>query len=145
MYSGDEFSEKCFPPDVFLHDVELIDPTTPGLHAKPYPCTGIRLPQLKATISDLEKSGVLVKGDSEFTSPVFYVLKKASGTKTASKGRLRYDYRKLNSCIKSQHFPLILKEQFFQNASQFKKYCIVDISNAFLSIGLTERQNDILP
>ncbi|MFN9908429.1 MAG: reverse transcriptase domain-containing protein, partial [bacterium] len=78
-------------------------------------------------------------GDSEFTSPVFYVLKKASGTKTASKGRLCFDYRKLNSCIKSQHFPLILKEQFFQNASQFKKYCIVDISNAFLSIGLTER------
>ncbi len=53
-------------------------------------------------------------------------------------------HRKLNSCIRSQHFPLILKEQFFQNASQFKKYCIVDISNAFLSIGLTERAKHFL-
>jgi hypothetical protein len=86
LYSGDEFSEKCFPPDVFLHDFELIDPTTPGLHAKPYPCTGIRLAQLKATISDLEKSGVLVKGDSEFTSPVFYVLKRPLEPKQPARG-----------------------------------------------------------
>jgi hypothetical protein len=37
---------------------------------------------------------------------MFYVLKKTSDGKTAAKGRLCFDYRKINAMIKNKNFPL---------------------------------------
>jgi hypothetical protein len=78
LFSGEEFSSKHFPAEKYMHDVELIEPLK-ELKSKPFPCAGIRLQQLKETIDDLVKNKVLLPGDSEYTSPVFYVTKKAGG------------------------------------------------------------------
>jgi hypothetical protein len=43
------------------------------------------LSQLKEDIKDLCKNGVLSPGDSPYTSPMFYVLKKASDEKLLQK------------------------------------------------------------
>ncbi len=72
LFSGEESSQKCFPEDVYSHDVELIE-EVPHMSARPFPVSGIRLQQLKADIGELVKNGILSPGDSPFTSPVFYV------------------------------------------------------------------------
>jgi hypothetical protein len=74
LYSGPEFSKKVFPPEVFTHDVEFLS-DLPGLHSKPFPVSGIRLTQLKENIAEMVANGVLVPGDSNFTSPVSLFLK----------------------------------------------------------------------
>ena len=138
LFSGEEFSKQHFPPQVYTHDVELIEKIS-HMSSRPFPVSGIRLQQLKEDINELVKNGVLSPGDSSFTSPCFYVLKKASEGKSASKGRLCFDYRKLNSLIKSKNFPISTSKNFFDGASKFKFFCVLDIKNAFLSIPLTER------
>ena len=143
LFSGSEFSEKHFPSDVYMHDVELAVPLT-QLKAKPFPCSGIRLAQLKDTIQDLLDTGILRPGDSEFTSPVFFVTKKPGEGKTASKGRLCFDYRRINEVIKTKQFPLTSSKDFFNESSKFKIFCVVDICNAFLNIPLTERAKQYL-
>ena len=56
-FSGEEFSSKHFPKDKYMHDVELIDPNTHSMNSRPFPCSGIRLQQLKSDIDDLVKNG----------------------------------------------------------------------------------------
>ncbi len=46
LFSGEEFSTKHFPSEIYEHDVELTQPLA-ELKAKPFPCSGIRLQQLK--------------------------------------------------------------------------------------------------
>ena len=86
LFAGEEFSKNHFPRDVFEHDVELNDNSITNLSSRPFPCSGIRLQQLKTEINALVKQGVLSPGDSAFTSPIFYVMKKQGEGKTASKG-----------------------------------------------------------
>jgi hypothetical protein len=90
------------------------------------------------------KQKVLLPGDSEYVSPCFFVTKKPGTGKTASKGRLCYDYRKLNSYVKPKQFPLTSSKNFFNQSSRFKVFCMLDIQNAFLSIPLTERAKQLL-
>jgi hypothetical protein len=144
LFSGEEFSKNHFPRNVYEHDVELVDPTVNSLSARPFPVAGICLQQLKTDIESLVKQGVLSPGDSPFTSPVFYVLKKPGKGKTASKGRLCFDYRRINAIIQNKNFPLVTAKNFYDNASRYKYFCVVDIQNAFLSIPLTEELENIL-
>jgi len=108
LFRGEKFSKECFPRSVYEHDVELSEELT-HLTSRPFPCSGIRLSQLKADINELVKNGVLSPGDSNFTSPCvyMYVLKKTAGP-GGQKGRLRFDYRKLNTYVKMKNFPLTL-------------------------------------
>ncbi len=71
-------------------------------------------------------------------------MKKAGETKTACKGRLCFDYRRINSYIKAKHFPLANVKNFFDRASRYKIFCVIDIKNAFLNIPLTERAKQYL-
>ena len=114
------------------------------MSSRPFPVSGIRLNQLKTDINNLVKNGVLTPGDSPFTSPIFYVMKKPGDGKTASKGRLCYDYRRINSYIKAKNFPLATTKSFFDSASKYKHFCVLDIQNAFLSISLTEQARKFL-
>ena len=143
LFSGNEFSEECFPRDRYEHDVELTTPIT-GLHSKYFPVSGIRLAQLKEDINSLVENGVLTPGDSPFTSPCFYVMKKATDGKTANKGRLCFDYRRLNVHVKMKNFPINNSKNFFDEAAKFQHFCVLDIKNAFLSIPLTERAREYL-
>ena len=93
LYTGHQFTTQVNPPEKFTHEVELNDPNFKELKCKPYPASGIRLAQLKDAIGELVEKGILVKGDSNFLSPCFFVTKKATGSKTASRGCLCYDYR----------------------------------------------------
>ncbi len=143
LFSGEEFSKKSFPSNIYEHDVELIEEVA-HLGSRPFPVSGIRLSQLKEDINELVKNGVLSPGDSPYTSPMFYVLKKSAEGKTAAKGRLCFDYRKINSLIKNKNFPLSSSKNFFDGAAKFKYFCILDIKNAFLSIPLTEQARKLL-
>ncbi len=136
LFSGAEFSEKTFPPDVFSHEVELTTDLK-ELKCKPFPTVGVRLEQLKEAIYDLVDKKVLEPGDSEFLSPCFFVTKKPGAGSTAFKGRLCYDYRKINSYVKAKNYPLTNYKIFFSQMSKFRVFCLLDICNAFLSIPLT--------
>jgi hypothetical protein len=139
LYSGNEFSEIPVPSTVYEHDVEFIDEKTCILDAKPYKIAGIRSEQLKDCLLDMVENNILVSGDSSTVSPVFFVSKKAGANETAEKGRLVFDYRKLNNQIKAKHFPLTSIKTFFDEAANYKFFSVIDVRNAFLSVGLTER------
>ena len=79
---------------MYQHDIELIENAPISLSAKPYKAAGIRLQQLKETVTKMVNNGILEIGDSELVSPLFFVMKKAGEAKTACKGRLCIDYRK---------------------------------------------------
>ena len=143
LFSGEEFSKDSFPPDKYSHDVELVDDLK-SLSSRPFPVSGIRLAQLKEDIAALVANGVLSPGDSSFTSPCFYVMKKPGEGKTAAKGRLCFDYRRINAHIKAKNFPLTTVKNFFDEASKFKFFSVLDIQNAFLSIPLTQRAREYL-
>ncbi len=102
LFSGTEFSKDHFPKEIYSHDVELIEDVH-SLSSRPFPVSGIRLVQLKQDIDDLVKNGVLSPGDSPFTSPIFYVTKKPGEGKTASRGRLCFDYRR--KCYRQWSMP----------------------------------------
>jgi hypothetical protein len=138
LFSGAEFSEKTFPSSIYMHDVELTTDLK-ELKCKPFPTVGVRLQQLKEAIYDLVDKKVLEPGDSEFLSPCFFVTKKPGEGKSASKGRLCYDYRRINSYVKAKNYPLTNYKIFFGQMSKFKMFSMLDICNAFLSIPLTER------
>jgi hypothetical protein len=139
LFSGQEFSDVSFPPEIYSHDIEFLDDVPKEMYSKPFPVSGIRLQQLKETIQDLVTNNVLKSGDSEYVSPCFFVTKKQNDTETAQRGRLCFDYRKLNSLVKPLNFPLMSTKNFFQESAKFSIFCVVDIKNAFLSIPLTER------
>jgi len=142
LFNGEEFTKECFPRSVYEHDVELTEPLT-HLNFRPFLCRGIQLSQLKADINELCKNSFLSPGDSSFTSPCFYVLKK-SARPGGLKGHLCFDYRKLNTYVKIKNFPLTTTKNFFDNASKFKFFAVSDIQNAFLSIGLSESTRKFL-
>ena len=83
--------------------------------------------------------GLLIKGDSSYCSPVFFVSKKPGPNKTAAEARLCFDYRKLNSHIKSLNFPLKTIKQFYDEAKNYKLFSVLDVRNAFNSVQLTPR------
>jgi Reverse transcriptase (RNA-dependent DNA polymerase)/RNase H-like domain found in reverse transcriptase/Integrase zinc binding domain/Integrase core domain len=139
LFSGPEFSSEHFPAETYTHDIELLDGAPSELKCKPFPCSGIRLQQLKDVINDLISNKVLEPGDSDYISPCFFVTKRPSEGKTASKGRLCYDYRRLNSIIKPLHYPLYNLKTLFNEAAGYSIFSVIDIRNAFLSIPLSER------
>ena len=65
--------------------------------------------------------------------------KKAGEGKSASSGRLVYDYRKLNSLVTPLNFPIATTKNVFEYAGQYKYFSVVDLKDAFSSIPLTER------
>ena len=137
VFSGEEFSKNTFPTEIFTHHIELNN-DLPELNARPYPAAGIRLDQLKQAIHEQIANGVLIEKDSPTVSPCFFVTKKPTGSSTACKGRLVFDYRKLNKYVKPLHFPLTNQKTFFDQASKFKLFISIDICNAFLSIKLND-------
>ena len=137
VFSGEEFSDRCYPENLFKHHIEL-NTDLPELTARPYPAAGIRLDQLKSAIQEQIDNGVLIEKDSPTVSPCFFVTKKPTGSSTACKGRLVFDYRKLNKYVKPLHFPLMKQKTFFDQASKFKYFISIDICNAFLSIKLDD-------
>ena len=59
LYSGSVYGSKSFPPEIYTHDVEFLDEQkTKQLPARPFPCSGIRLEQLKFAIGKLEKEEI---------------------------------------------------------------------------------------
>ena len=76
LFSGQEYSEVCFPRSVFEHDIEFLPNAPKELYSKPFPVSGIRLAQLRENINDLCKNGILKPGDSEYVSPCFFVTKR---------------------------------------------------------------------
>ena len=68
-----------------------------------------------------------------------YVSKKINETETAQRGRLCFDFRKLNSMIKPLNFLITNQKNFFDQAAKYSIFSSLDVRNAFLSIHLTER------
>jgi hypothetical protein len=100
LYSGAEFLKKHFPREAYEYDVELMQPLN-ELCARLFPVSGIHHEQLKEIIKELCDDEILKPGDSNFVSPVFYVMKKMGEAKTAHKGRLCFDYCRINSYVKA--------------------------------------------
>ena len=137
LFCGSNYGFQSFPTSEFVHEIDFIDPSIKSLSAKPYPAAGIRLEQLKAALDKLEQEGVIKKGDSPFVSPAFFVLKKPGEGKTASTGRLVFDYRRLNSLILPMNFPIQRTQNVLDTAAKYSLFAIIDVRDAFSTIALS--------
>ena len=134
LYSGSEFSSEPVPASLYLHDVEFMEGETQFLNSKPYKTVGIRNEQLLDALTEMVNNKILLPGDSNCVSPVFFVSKKIGDGENAEKGRLVFDYRKLNEKIKSKNFPLTPIQSFFDEAANYKIFSIIDVRNAFCQL-----------
>ena len=115
-------------------DIDLLSnvPVT----SKPYNLNSIRQEQLQKAVARLVDAGLLVPGDSSYTSPAFIIQKKAD--KDGSRlMRLIFDYRELNKITKKKHFPLPLIKGLLASIAHKYYYTNVDLRSAYHNLKLS--------
>ena len=119
----------------FKLDINLVDKTP--IMQKPRKFTQAEHDLIKAHMEDLVKRGALVRGSSEYVSPVVLVPKKNGKT------RICIDYTKLNAQTATLNFPIPL----IQDLSYILKrnhcwFSVVDLREAYYSLPLTKRATE---
>jgi hypothetical protein len=120
-------------PDILV-DFELSDPSP--FYIRPYPVSEDNKRVIDAELTKLVKLGILEKGHTSYTSPVFLIAKKGT-----TERRLVADLRYLNSRIKkiNHPFPLLSESIARIGRSGCKVLSVLDIKSAFYSLSLSER------
>jgi len=101
LFSSSLGTAKCTP-----YDIELSD-TTP-VRSPPYQCAPPKLEIFKRVVNELLEQGVVRPSKSQYASPAFLVPKSGGGF------RMVVDYRKVNSKIVFDSYPMPTIEQAFK-------------------------------
>lgn len=126
----DVLTEALGHTSVGMCHLELTDPTP--FHCSPYVLTPPKLKLLREHINQLLESKVIVESTSDYASACFLVPKKGN------KQRLVVDYRRLNSKIKFDAFPLPTIEGALMHFSGAKYFSILDLNSAYHQISLSK-------
>ena len=106
--------------------------------SKPYKMNYIRQQQLDFAINELVKAGLLKKGDSPWTSPVF-LIPKAEDSHGVRRTRLIMDMRKLNENTIKSHYPLPHIRTLLEDLQGAKLMSIFDLKSAFYNCRMSDR------
>ncbi|UYV62671.1 hypothetical protein LAZ67_2001503, partial [Cordylochernes scorpioides] len=90
---------------------------------------------IKEQISQLLKYGIIKPASSPYSSPVTLARKKGESDKT----RLCIDFRKLNSKLIGDSFPIPLIENIIQKVQGSKVFSCLDILSAYWTVSLHEK------
>ena len=107
---------------------------------RPYTVTESCKDEIDAQLEHLCKLGVIKKGISSYTSPLYFVPKKDESGKISKKRRLVTDFRYLNQFIMPENMPFTLINETLNQVGRAEPSCIsvIDIQNAFFNIPLSE-------
>ena len=130
LFSTSLGTARCAPYDIELTDV------TP-VRSPPYRCAPPRLRAFKQLVNDLLEQGVVRPSRSQYASPAFLVPKSGGGF------RLVVDYRKVNSKIVFDSYPMPSIEQAFEQFANARVFSVLDLNSAYFQIPLTSRSRRV--
>ena len=121
---------KCAPYEIKLSD------TTP-VRSPPYRCAPPKLEVFKKMVNELLEQGVVRPSKSQYASPAFLV------PKNSGEYRLVVDYRRINSKIVFNSYPLPTIDQAFEQFAGAVVFSVLDLNSAYFQIPLTPRSRRI--
>jgi hypothetical protein len=96
-----------------------------------YQMNGIRQAQIRSALQKLEKHGVITRGTSPWSNPVFLV------SKGDGRVRLTTDYRKLNSLVEIERFPIRNIGNLLQELAFHNHYSLLDLTQGYSCVETT--------
>ena len=112
-------------------------PTCTGITQKPYPLNPVHTQQLEYGMAELARHGIFTKEDSNWVSPAFVIKRAPNFVGGPHRLRIVTDYRKLNAVTIKDNWPLPQIPKVLEKLREYRYYCKIDISQAFLNCELT--------
>ena len=109
------------------------------IHNRGYQMNGIRQAQIRSALDKLEMEGVIERGTSPWSNPVFLVAK--------GDGRIRLttDYRQLNKLVELERFPLRNIPNLLQELAGHNRYSLLDLTQGYHAVHTTNRKQVHIP
>ena len=130
VFSSSVGTAKCTP-----YQIELSDDTP--VRSPQYRCAPPKLQIFKGIVNELLEQGVVRPSKSQYASPAFLVPKNSGGF------RLVVDYRKVNTKIVFDSYPLPTIDQAFDHFSGAVVFSVLDLNSAYFQIPLTPRSRRV--
>jgi hypothetical protein len=115
---------KCAP-----YEIELSDPTP--VHSSPYRCAPPKLKIFREMVNNLLEKGVVRLSKSLYASPAFLLPKRGGGF------RMVVDYRKVNTKVVFDSYPMPTIEQAFEQFGGAGVFSVLDLNSAYYQIPLS--------
>jgi hypothetical protein len=126
LFSTSLGTAKCVPYDIELSDFKPV-------WSPLYRCAPPRIQIFKRMVDELLQQGVVRPSKLQYASPAFLVPKNDGSF------RMVVDYRKVNSKIMFDSYPMPTIEQAFQQFAGAAIFSILDLNSAYFQIPLTAR------
>jgi hypothetical protein len=110
----------------FNHKIELNNPLSLPVKLSAIPLNAEERAQLAIDIRELEDAGLIVRSESEWGSPVFYVDKDGGQSR-----RLVVDYRALNRLLKRNHMTLPHVSELIARLGKAKYFTKLDLRSSY--------------
>jgi hypothetical protein len=117
---------KCAP-----YEIELSDPTP--VRSSPYWCAPPKLKIFGEMVDDLLEKGVVRPSKSPYASLAFLLPKRRGGF------RMVVDYRKVNTKVVFDSYPMPMIEQAFEQFGGAGVFSVLDLNSAYYQIPLSGR------
>ncbi|KAF8768490.1 Retrovirus-related Pol polyprotein like [Argiope bruennichi] len=124
------FSNKPGKTHLVEHDIELI--SNQPVRSKPYRTSQRQAEILKSEIKQMLDLKIIEMGQSDYTSPMLLVEAPGKAPRPC------IDYRKLNSVIKTEYFPLPNLEERVERVSAAKFITVLDLAKGYWQIPMTK-------
>lgn len=126
--------DKLTTTNIYKHKISLL-PNAQPVFSKPYRIPYSQKPEVNKQISNMLREGIIEPCQSEWSSPMLLVPKKADNTGNKN-WRLVIDYRKLNNCIQEDKFPLPNITEILDSLSGSVYFTTLDLSNGYYQCDL---------
>jgi hypothetical protein len=130
LFSPNLGTANCVP-----YEIELSDRTP--VRSPPYRCAPPKMEIFRDLVNDLLRQGVVRPSKSPYASPAFLVPKKEGGF------RLVVDYRKVNSKVVFDSYPLPTIEQALEQFGGAAVFSVLDLNSAYFQIPLSSKSRRV--
>lgn len=125
------FSDRPGNTTVIKHDIELT--SEEPISSKPYRCSPVQKQIMKCEIDRMLELGVIVPGESDYTSPLILVQVPGKDPRPC------IDYRRLNAITRDQTYPIPNLEERVETVSKSNYISTLDLVRGYWQVPLTER------
>jgi transposase InsO family protein len=123
----------------FVADIVLEKDACPIFH-KPYSVPYKLREKVENELSKMVNNGILIPvKNSRFASPIVVLEKKDGSLRICLDGKAT-----INKCISMEHYPYPKFEDIFTKMANCKYFCVIDLSQAYLQVKVSENSQEIL-
>ena len=123
LFTSSLGTAKCTPYQIELSDNKPV-------RSAPYRCAPPKLEIFKSIVNELLEQGVVRPSKSQYASPAFLI------PKNGGEFRLVVDYRRVNTKIIFDSYPLPTIDQAFEQFSGAVVFSVLDLNSAYFQIPL---------